>query len=212
VKAVCERARSEGVHTALASAMFYNEHVMRDICRYTDGIAAALKGWSDLFYHKVVGTRDPADGHNDFGAVLKALEVARECGTWMEITNLIVPTYNDDLKEIAAMAAWIAKNLGEEVPLHFGRFVPEFKLKNLPPTPIQTLTDARKAAQDAGLKFVYCSNVAPHEGNNTYCPSCDAVLVQRVGFKILENRLKDGRCPACGTAIPGFYGKTAGGK
>ncbi|MCU0723575.1 MAG: AmmeMemoRadiSam system radical SAM enzyme, partial [Planctomycetes bacterium] len=76
---------------------------------------------------------------------------------------------------------------------------------NLPPTPVQTLTDARKAALDAGLKYVYCSNVAPHEGNNTFCPQCGKVLVQRVGFKILSNEIKDAKCPACGQAIPGVF-------
>jgi len=205
VKAVCKHAKAKGVRTVMATAMFYNKHVMRDICTYTDGIAAALKGWSDLFYHKVVGTRDPAEGYNDFGAVLEALVTARECGTWIEITNLLIPTYNDDLKDIAAMARWIAKNLGEDTPLHFGRFVPEFKLKNLPRTPVQTLTDARNAALDAGLKFVYCSNVAPHDGNNTYCPKCKKPLVQRVGFKILSNMIKDGKCASCGEPIPGVF-------
>ncbi|MHC4597478.1 MAG: AmmeMemoRadiSam system radical SAM enzyme [Planctomycetota bacterium] len=205
VKAVCKQAKRKGVKTIVATAMFYNEHVVRDICTYADGLAVALKGWSDLFYHKVVGTRDPAEGKNDFKAVLKAIETARECGTWMEITTLLVPTYNDDLKDITAMAKWIVKNLGDDVPLHIGRFVPEFKLKNLPRTPIQTMTDARKAALDAGVKFVYCSNVAPHEGNNTFCPGCGKTLIQRVGFKILSNAIRNGKCPSCGHKIPGFF-------
>ena len=205
VKAVCQAAREQKVKTAIATAMFYNEHVIRDICRYVDGIAAALKGWSGLFYNKVVGTRSPADGKDDFKSVLRAIEVARESGVWLEITNLIVPTYNDNLSDISEMAKWIVKAVGENTPLHLARFVPEYKLKNLPPTPVQTLTDARKAAQDAGLKFVYCSNVAPHEGNNTYCPKCGKALVQRVGFKILSNDLKDGACPHCGEKIPGIF-------
>jgi pyruvate formate lyase activating enzyme len=205
VKAVCTEAKKKGIKTVVATAMFYNEHVVRDICTWADGLAVALKGWSDLFYHKVVGTRDPADGKNDFAAVLKAIETARECGTWMEITNLLVPSYNDDIKDITAMAKWIVKNLGDDVPIHFGRFVPEFKLKNLPRTPVQTLTDARNAALDAGMKFVYCSNVAPHEGNSTYCPGCKKPLVQRVGFKILENGIDRGKCRHCGEKIPGVF-------
>ncbi|MHC5038301.1 MAG: AmmeMemoRadiSam system radical SAM enzyme [Planctomycetota bacterium] len=205
VKAVCTEAKAKGVKTVVATAMFYNEHVMKDICTYTDGLAVALKGWSDLFYNKVVGTRDPAEGKNDFKAVLKAIETAKSCGVWMEITNLLVPTYNDNMKDITAMAKWMVKNLGPEVPLHFGRFVPEFKLRNLPRTPVQTLTDARNAALDAGLKYVYCSNVAPHQGNNTICPKCKKTLIERVGFKILKNDVRKGACSHCQEKIPGVF-------
>jgi pyruvate formate lyase activating enzyme len=204
-KAVGTYAKKKKVRVVMASSMFFKEKALRDTCRYVDAFAAALKGWGDLFYHKVVGTRDPAEKHGDFKAVLRALEVAREEGVWMEITNLLVPTYNDDMKKIRQMCRWIVKNLGADVPLHFGRFVPEFKLKNLPRTPVATLEEARNIGLEEGIRFVYTSNIAPHVGNNTYCPRCGAKVVSRLGFKILSNCLKDGACPKCGETFPGIW-------
>jgi pyruvate formate lyase activating enzyme len=204
-KAVGLHAHEKGVRVVMASSMFFQEKALRDTCRFVDAFAAALKGWGDLFYHKVIGTRDPAEKHGDFHAVLRALEVVKEEGRWMEITNLIIPTYNDDIKKIAEMCRWIVKNLGTDVPLHFGRFVPEFKLRNLPRTPVAILDDARKIALDAGIRFVYTSNIAPHIGNNTYCPKCGAKIISRLGFRVLQNCLQNGACPKCGEKIPGVW-------
>ncbi len=204
-KAVGLHAKSRNVRVAMATSMFFKEKALRDACKYVTAFAAALKGWGELFYNKVIGTRDPKEERGDFKAVLKALEVVKEEGVWMEITNLVVPTYNDDMAGVKEMCGWIAKNLGTSVPLHFGRFVPEFKLKNLPRTPVETLDEARKIALDAGIKYVYTSNIAPHTGNNTYCPKCGEKIISRLGFKILSNGLRDGACPKCGEKVPGVW-------
>ena len=151
------------------------------------------------FYHDALGV--------PLAPVLDALQVVREENVWLELVTLIVPTQNDDLKKIAKMCRWIVKNLGKDVPLHFGRFVPEYKLKKLPRTPIKTLENCRKAALDAGLRHVYIFNVSPHEGNNTYCPKCGKAVVKRLGFKILSNDLKEGRCPHCDAKVPGVWGR-----
>ncbi len=204
-KAVGMHAKSRDVKVVMATSMFFREKAVRDACKYVTAFAAALKGWGDLFYNKVIGTRDPKESKGDFKSVLRALEVVKEEGVWMEITNLVVPTYNDDMSAVKEMCAWIVKNLGTGVPLHFGRFVPEFKLKNLPRTPVATLDEARQTALDAGIKYVYTSNIAPHTGNNTYCPRCGTKIISRLGFKILMNDLKDGACPKCGEKVPGIW-------
>jgi pyruvate formate lyase activating enzyme len=105
------------------------------------------------------------------------------------------------------MCRWVVKALGPDVPIHFGRFVPQFKLKNLPRTPVSILEEARDIALDVGVKFAYTSNIAPHMGNNTYCSGCGAKIISRLGFKILSNLVKDGACPKCGEKIPGVWSK-----
>jgi pyruvate formate lyase activating enzyme len=174
-------ARARGVKNIMVSNGYINPRPLLELCKVMDAANIDLKSFDPDVHLKLTGGK--------IEPVLATLKTMKEQGVWLEITNLVVPTYNDDLKDIAGMAKWIVKSLGEKTPLHLARFVPEYKLKNLPPTPVQTLTDARKAALDAGLQYVYCSNVAPHEGNNTFCPKCGKVLVQRVGFKILSNEI-----------------------
>lgn len=137
--------------------------------------------------------------------VLESMVLAKTEGKWLEVATLIVPTLNDSREGLTAMARWLRDNLGAETPWHLERFEPQFKLMNLPPTPQQTLETARQIGLDAGLKFVYISNLAPHPGNHTYCPSCGRVLVKRLGFKVLENHLVQGACPSCRTRIPGVW-------
>jgi pyruvate formate lyase activating enzyme len=103
------------------------------------------------------------------------------------------------------MCQWIKSELGVTVPVHFSRFHPMYKIKNLPSTPVKTLEQARDVARDIGLHYVYLGNVPGHEGENTYCPGCGDVLIRRAGFHIVKNVLKAGKCPACGLAIPGVW-------
>ena len=118
---------------------------------------------------------------------------------------LVIPTLNDSEGEIRAMCQWIQSELGVNVPVHFSRFHPMYKIKNLPSTPIKTLEKARTVARDTGLQYVYLGNVPGHEGENTYCPGCGELLIRRAGFHIVTNVLKAGSCPGCGMAIPGVW-------
>ncbi len=190
-------ARQKGLKNVVASALFVNPEPLRELCKTTDAFAAALKGFDETFYEKVLGSR--------LKPVLKALEVIREEKVWLEIVNLVVPGYNDDLAKVKEMAEWIRRTLGAQVPLHFGRFVPEYRLKDLPRTPVPTLEKCRQIALDAGLEHVYIFNVSPHEGNNTRCPACRKEVVQRLGFKILENKIVKGACGFCRAKIPGVW-------
>jgi pyruvate formate lyase activating enzyme len=130
---------------------------------------------------------------------------------WFEITTLLIPGHNDSDAEIDAECAWLAENLGTDVPLHFTAFHPDFKMRDVPPTPPATLRQARKIAQRHGLKFVYTGNVHDTAGGRTSCPGCDAVVVERDWYRIDRYRLTDdGRCVACGGALPGRYTGPAG--
>jgi pyruvate formate lyase activating enzyme len=194
---VATRGREEGVRSIMATAAYIEPGPMKELCGAVSGFALALKGFSPDFYRRVCGQK--------LSPVLKAIETVRASGAWMEITTLVVPTLNDDMALVKEQCRWHRKALGPDVPLHFARFVPEFKLAELPRTPVATLEDCRKIALDEGIRFVYLSNVAPHEGNRTLCPKCGKVLVDRVGFRILTSVLEGGACPGCRTKVPGVW-------
>jgi len=123
------------------------------------------------------------------------------------VTNLVIPTLNDDPAQVRKMCQWLLSNLGDAVPLHFSRFYPRYKLKNLPPTPVETLDRARETALDVGLKYVYVGNVPGHEGENTRCSQCGRVVIGRIGYTLTQMNLESGRCLFCHGEIPGVWGK-----
>lgn len=190
-------ARQKGLKNVVATALFINPDPLRQLCKTVDAFAVALKGFDEKFYEKVLGS--------ELKPVLRALEILKEEKTWFEIVTLIVPGYNDDLAKIKEMVAWIAKTLGTKVPVHFGRFVPEYRLKDLPRTPVETLEKCRQIGLDAGLDHVYIFNVSPHEGNNTRCPRCKKEVIQRLGFKIISNEVEKGACRYCKSKLPGLW-------
>ena len=197
VKEVTAFTASEGIKNVICTAGFVNPEPLKDLCKNVEGFAVTLKAFNDKFYQKICG--------QNLAPVLKSLETIKAEKRWIEIVNLVVPSYNDDMKVIKEMCQWIKKNLGEDTPIHFGRFVPEYKLKDLPMTPIKIIDEARQTAQEAGLKYVYTFNVAPHDGNNTYCPNCKKAVIKRLAFKILENNLKKGTCGSCGSKLAGIW-------
>lgn len=191
-------ARAKGVKNVVATALYINPDPLRELCKTTDAFAVALKGFDEKYYEKVLGSA--------LAPVLKALEVIKEEKVWLELVTLVIPGYNDDLAKMKEMVDWIKKNLGTKVPIHFGRFVPSYRLKDLARTPVNTLESCWKMAQDAGLEHAYIFNVSPHEGNNTRCPSCKKEVIQRLGFKITESHVVKGACGYCKSPIPGVWG------
>jgi pyruvate formate lyase activating enzyme len=137
--------------------------------------------------------------------VLETLKVLKHEMLHIEITNLIIPTKNDDMALVKEMCLWIKRELGPDTPIHFSRFYPLYKLKNLPPTPVKTLEEARQVGLSAGLEYVYVGNVPGHEGENTFCPQCKKMIIQRTGYMIGEVRLKGRKCEYCGKPIPGIW-------
>ncbi|MBU1078091.1 MAG: AmmeMemoRadiSam system radical SAM enzyme [Spirochaetes bacterium] len=190
-------AREKGIKNILVSAGFINPAPMRKLAKVMDAANIDLKGFTEEYYRNVC-----------FGAlkpVLKSLEICVQEGVILEITNLIVPTLNDDMKLIRKMVQWIRKNLGTEIPLHFSRFTPMYKLKNLPPTPVETLIEARRTALDEGLKFVYIGNVFVKDGETTFCSHCGKKIVERYGYTVISNHIHDNRCSFCKAKIYGLW-------
>ncbi len=194
---IAVRAREAGLKSVVVSSGYMNEEPMRKLCKVVDAVKIDLKGFDEHFYENVCsGTLAP---------VLSSLKTVQDCGVHLEIVNLVVPTLNDSMNEIRAMCRWIKENLGPDVPLHFTRFVPNYKLIDLPMTPVATLEQAISIAHDEGLHYVYIGNVPGHAQDNTYCPKCGKVLIQRLGYDVVENNIVDGKCKYCGEPIPGVW-------
>jgi pyruvate formate lyase activating enzyme len=128
-----------------------------------------------------------------------------ETDVWFEITTLLIPGENDSDTEINQECDWILKNLGDEVPLHFTAFHPDFKMLNKSRTPESTLLKARKIALSAGIKYCYVGNIFHSEGHTTFCHNCNTSLIKRDWHDVLTNHIKDGKCPKCSTIIPGIF-------
>ena len=190
-------ARSLGLKNVMHSNGYINEEPLRALAKYLDAANIDLKGFSDDYYQQISeGSLEP---------VLKSLKVLREEGVHLEITNLILPGYNDSEESLIKMCLWIKDNLGENVPLHFSRFLPLYKLSSLNPTPVETLEKARRIALDCGLKYVYIGNVPGNIAENTFCPRCKKVIVARQGFTVSEVNIVGGKCKFCGEKIDGVW-------
>jgi pyruvate formate lyase activating enzyme len=190
-------ARAKGVKNMFHSNGSLNPAPAEELAQYLDAANIDLKAFNQTFYSEV------SAGYLD--TVLNTLKILKKRKVWIEITNLVVPTLNDDLAQIREMSIWIKENLGEDTPIHFSRFWPQYKLTNLEPTPVSTLEAARREAQKAGLKYVYIGNVGGHKAESTYCPECGKMVVHRAGYSILENNLKQGNCKFCGYPIAGVW-------
>ncbi|MEW6569865.1 MAG: AmmeMemoRadiSam system radical SAM enzyme [Nitrospirota bacterium] len=189
-------ARRKKIRNTMHSCGYMNKKPLSKLTEYMDAANIDLKGFSEDFYAKMCnGSLKP---------VLDSLVLLKEKNVWLEITNLVIPTLNDDMKKIREMCRWIVKNLGRNVPVHFSRFLPHYKLTNLPPTPVETLTEARATAMEAGLKFIYIGNIR-HKGESTYCPECKKILIERIGYFIKRNNISNGRCKFCSASVPGIW-------
>jgi len=194
---IAKKASGKNIRTVMISAGFINEKPLRDLCRVLSGIKIDLKAFTDSFYKELTG--------GGLRPVLETLLTIKKAGVWLEIVNLVIPGKNDSPNEIRKMCAWIKKYLGSEVPVHFTRFIPLYKLKNIPPTPQKTLEKARRIGLNAGLKYVYVGNLPGHPGNHTYCPKCGKIVIKRLGYSVRKANLKDGKCRFCGARIAGVW-------
>ncbi len=197
MKDIAELAKKAGLPTIMVTAGYINPDPLRELFGLIDAFAVGLKGWTEDYYRNVIdGSLKP---------VLTTLETIAKSGKHLEVVTLVVPTLNDKPEDLKSLAGWVAKNLGPDVPLHFTRFNPQFKLKGLPPTPVGILEEARSGAMAAGIRFCYTGNIPAHEGNHTYCPKCRKLIIERLGIQVLSNLLKGGCCPFCATPIPGRW-------
>lgn len=190
-------ARKQGLLKVIHSNGYIREAPLKDLCENLDAACIDLKGFTEEYYREICGgTLEP---------VLETLKRLKQWNVHTEIVNLMIPGKNDDTDQVRAMCRWIKQELGPDVPLHFTRFYPLYKLKSLPPTPVAALEQARNIAMEEGLHFVYVGNVSGHPGENTYCPKCGKEVIRRRGYQIESIHLKDGHCEHCGQSIPGIW-------
>lgn len=194
---ILEEARPAGLRTLCHTNGTLNEAPLQALLDRLDAIVVDLKGFSDAFYRDLCGgALDP---------VLRALQQIGRSDTHLEIVHLVIPTLNDDLSRTRRMCRWIAETLGPDVPLHFLRFFPAYRLTRLPDTPIETLERSAEIAQAEGLSYVYVGNVPGHRLNSTFCPQCGRTVIARAHFTVYAVELEAGRCRFCGQAIPGVW-------
>ena len=191
-------ARARGLKNGMHTCGYINPEPLRELLKYMDAVNVDLKSFNPEFYRKM-------NALAELQPVLDTLKTIRQAGVWLEITNLIIPGQNDDPKEIRAMCRWIKDNLGDDVPLHFSRFMPAFRLQNLPPTPVEKLEEAYTIAKDEGLKYVYIGNVPGNPRENTYCPNCGKLVIERLGYMVRPAGIKSGKCAYCEYAISGVW-------
>ena len=197
VRDAARAARKAGLAPTVVTNGYIQEKPLKEVLPLLRAVKVDLKSFREKFYREQLrGKLEP---------VLKALEIIRGADVWLEIVVLLIPTLNDSEAEVRDLSRWVKSNLGADVPVHFTRFHPTYRLTDLPPTPVKTLERAWKIARAEGLNYVYLGNLPTHPGENTYCPGCGEVLIRRLGFKILENRLTQGACPDCERKIPGVW-------
>ncbi|MFH1594152.1 MAG: AmmeMemoRadiSam system radical SAM enzyme [Candidatus Omnitrophota bacterium] len=190
-------AKERNIKNVWVTGGFINREPLLKLAGVMDAANIDLKGFSDKYLQEVCGER--------LEPLLKTLKLAREQGIWIELTNLVVPTLNDDPNMIGEMCSWIKENLGADTPLHFSRFWPMYKLNNLPPTPIETLKAARQIAEKAGLNYVYLGNVPEERGGITRCPNCKKELIDRHGYSVKGVQIEDSKCKFCNHKIAGIW-------
>ena len=189
--------RARGVGSVMISNGYISEPAIVKVGEQLTAVKIDLKSFTNRFYQDVcAGTLEP---------VLQTLRTLKRVGIWYEIVVLLIPTLNDSPKEIAAMCEWVKTELGPDVPIHFSRFHPTYRLRNLPATPVRTVEMAWRTARRAGLRYAYVGNVRRHPGEQTYCPKCRHVVIERVGYYTRTDGLRDGKCRKCGCPIAGVW-------
>lgn len=193
---IAKLAREKGLKNVMVTNGYINPEPLKKLYGYIDAANVDLKGYSEEFYQKICAAH--------LKPVLESLKLMKELGIWIEITNLLIPGYNDKLGIFEEMCVWIKENLGKDVPLHISRFFPYYKLLDVETTPEETLKKAYSLAKQH-LEHVYLGNLLADKEDNTYCPNCGELLIERNGFKILKNKIKDGKCKGCGVEAKGIW-------
>ncbi len=196
---VAQACHESGIYSVAVTAGYINEEPRRDFYAHMDAANVDLKGFSEAFYQKLcAGSLQP---------VLETLLYLRhETNVWVEITNLVIPGWNDSEAELHAMTQWVVENLGPDVPMHFTAFHPDYKMRDVPATPSSTLVKARRIALENGIRHAYTGNVRDKSGQSTYCHACGGLLIGRNWYVLSEWGLDgNGRCQQCGTACAGVF-------
>jgi pyruvate formate lyase activating enzyme len=194
---VAKVAKQAGMGTLFHTNGGMNEEPLAALLEHMDAVTVDLKAFTPEFYQEVSSSK--------LEPVLRTLQQIHQSGVHLEIVNLVVTTLNDDMDDIRRMCQWIRDTLSDEVPLHFTRFFPAYRLTSLPPTPIETLEGAAQTADEEGLQYVYIGNYPGHERNSTFCPKCGETIIARLHFAVLSLDVEEGKCRFCGHSIPGVW-------
>lgn len=187
-------AHKKGLYNTYVTNGYINPEPIRKIAPYLDEATVDFKGSGDIeFLRKFSSVPSP-------DPIFRALKEYKRQGVFIEITDLIVPKLGDSMEKVEELVEWVIDNLGKETPIHFLKFFPAYLVMDLPPTPIGTLEKAYELAKEKEMKYVYLGNVEDSR-NNTYCPECGELLIERRGMQTVENKIEDGRCPVCGAKI-----------
>ncbi len=190
-------AHRRGMRNVFVTNGYMTSEALEMINPYLDAANVDLKAFSNHYYKKMCGAR--------LQPVQETLRNMKALGIFVEVTTLIVPGLNDDRTELQELAAFIVDDLGADTPWHISRFHPTYKLSDRSATPVETLIAAREIGMWAGLKYVYTGNVPGHTGENTFCPACGEIVMERWGFQVGAVRIKDDRCAGCGVKIAGVW-------
>lgn len=186
-------AHKEGLYNTYVTNGYINPEPIKKIGPFLDQATINFKGSGDpQFLQKFASVPQTQP-------IYRALEEYKQQEVLLEITDLIVPQVGDSMEQVEKLVDWIVDKLGADTPLHFLRFVPHYQVKDLPPTPLETLREAYQRAKDQGLNYVYLGNVG--DKNNTHCPQCGQLIIERQGMRTLNNRVEDNSCPDCGAKI-----------
>lgn len=189
-------ARKVGLENIVVSNGYIEKAPFTELAPLIQGANIDLKAFDDSIYRQLCGAR--------LAPVLKSLERFMRAGIWLEVTTLVIPGYNDDDAQLEKIAAFIASELGPDVPWHVSAFYPTYLLTDVSPTPVETIRRARNIGKHAGLRYVYAGNISD-EDENTLCPQCDAVVVRRHAYRAVEGAMDAGKCQACGAFIAGVW-------
>jgi len=189
-------AASEGLKNVFVSNGYMTEQCLEDMSPDLHAANVDLKAFTDEFYKEQCGAK--------LEPVLRTLETMKRLGIWLEVTTLLIPGLNDSKEELKEIAQFLA-NLDTDIPWHISRFHPTYRLTDIPSTPPDTIQRARDLGYEAGLKYVYTGNLPGDEGEKTFCHHCGELLIDRFGFTVTKNRLKENLCPECGSEIPGVW-------
>jgi pyruvate formate lyase activating enzyme len=187
-------AKKEGLYTCYVTNGFIESEPLKKINPYLDAMNIDVKSFTNDFYKKTCKAK--------LKPVLDTCKLAKELGIFIELTYLIIPQNNDLESEITEFCSWVVENLGEDTPVHFSRFHPDYKMRDAIATPISTLEKAHAIAKSTGLRYVYIGNVPHGDYENTYCPNCNELLIERIGFSTKQHHIKKGLCPKCDLRLP----------
>jgi len=185
--------KKEGIYTCYVTNGFINEEPLKELSKYLDAMNIDVKSFSDDFYKKMCKAK--------LQPVLNTCEIAKELGIHIELTYLVIPTYNDSISEIENFCNWIIEKLGNSTPVHFSRFHPDYNLQNIPITPMQTLLNIYETAKKLGILYPYLGNVSHGDYENTFCPKCGNLIIERKGYFINFKGLENNKCNRCGHTI-----------